>query len=573
MSAVQVNAAVVENNTIVRAEVLTSAKAVKVKAIPGGKYILSEGEKGFAPENITLKRVGKDLHVVLEGADLEHPALIITDYYDNAGELVGKGEDGQWHEYTATSGEEGDEAAFLLDGESSAVALGAVEFPGAAGLNNLTMAGFMLSPALIALGALAALAAATGLGMLVGKHMAEKDNNNGNGNGNGNGGDNGNDYDDGSNGGPNIPTSIVIGGVTDQQGKIINPGDHSSEKSPTFTGTGKPGNKIEIIDNGTKIDEVMIGDDGSWKWTPKPPLEDGDHDIVLVERDPITGKPSLPLPGFELVVDTVAPGQAAIDDLHDEDGVSIINPPSFEIAGVTFSGAEVYTNKNKPTLVGTAERNTFVDVYLNNEKVGEAEVNAQGTWRFPFPDALADDRYSFHVVNRDKAGNAGLPSSQLTIIIDTTAPAEPVITEINDSTGAPVSGGSTNDREPVIKGTAEPSEVGAKIELRDQDGNLLGTGVVDAEGNWEVAISPALEEGNYDIIAVITDKAGNKTEMTTPVGLEIDLSAPELPGDGNVGMPGDALEGAWDNVEPQTGWIDPATPTNDARPEFRGAGL
>lgn len=60
MSVIPVNAAVVKDNTIVKAEVLTAGKAVKMKAIPNGKYILSEGENGVAPENITLKRVGKN---------------------------------------------------------------------------------------------------------------------------------------------------------------------------------------------------------------------------------------------------------------------------------------------------------------------------------------------------------------------------------------------------------------------------------------------------------------------------------------------------------------------------------
>ncbi|UVC31711.1 Ig-like domain-containing protein [Pantoea sp. SOD02] len=540
-----------------------------MKAIPNGKYILSEGENGVAPENITLKRVGKNLHVILEGSDIEHPELIIEGFYDTPGELVGKAEDGQWHEYIATSGEEKDDAAFLMDGEISPVALNAAPYANGASLDNLSFAAFALSPAMIALGALAALAAATGLGYALGKHNANNDNDKSSGSGNAGGG---NDYDDGSNGGPNIPTSVVIGSVTDQRGNVINPGDHSSEKSPVFTGTGKPGNKIEVIDNGKIIDEVMIGEDGNWSWTPKPALGDGDHDIVLVERDPITGKPSLPLPGFELVVDTVAPGKAEIEDLHDEEGVSIINPPSFEIADVSVYNNEIYTNKNRPTLIGTAERNTFVDVYLNGVKVGEAEVNGQGTWRFPFPSALADDRYSFHVVNRDKAGNTGLPSSQLIINIDTVAPDEPVITVIEDGSGNPITGG-TQELEPVVKGTASPSEAGAKIELRDQDGNVLGTTTVRDDGSWEVVVSPALTEGNYEIIAVITDKAGNKTEMTTPVNLEVDLTAPELPGGGSIGLPGDVLEGAWDNVEPQTGWIDPTTPTNDARPEFRGAGL
>ncbi|WP_336777641.1 Ig-like domain-containing protein [Pantoea sp. USHLN256] len=577
MSAVQVNAAVVENNTIIKAEVLTRNKTVRIKAIPGGKYILAEGEQGLAPQNITLKRAGKDLHVVLDESELEHPALIITGYYDNAGELVGKGEDGQWHEYTAASAEEGDEAAFLQDGESSAVVLSAVKFPGAAGLNNLTMADSVMSPALIALGALGALAAlgaAIGLGVLVDKHMLDKDDN-GSSNNNGNGNDTvggGSAYDDGSNGGPNIPTSIVVGSVRDQQGNVINSGDHSAEKSPVFTGTGKPGNKIEVTDGGKIIDELVIGDDGKWTWTPKPPLDDGEYDIVLVERDPITGKPSLPLPGFEMVVDGIAPGRAAIDDLHDENGVSIINAPSFEIAG-TFNAREIYTNKNKPTMLGSAEANTFVEIYLNNVKVGEAPVGADGRWRYPFTDELADNRYSFHVVNRDKAGNTGLPSPAISIIIDTQAPAEPVITAIEDSAGQPITGGSTPDGEPVFKGTADPSEAGAKIELRDQNDNLLGTAIVGTDGSWVVRVSPALAEAEYDIIAVIIDKAGNKTEMTTPVRLEVDQTAPELPGEGGVGELGDVLEGAWDDLEPRTGWIDPTVPTNDPRPEFRGAGL
>ncbi|WP_455853965.1 Ig-like domain-containing protein, partial [Pantoea endophytica] len=566
MSAVQVNVAVVDKSTIVKADVLASGKALKVKAIPGGKYILSEGEKGVAPENITLKRVGKDLHVILEGSALDNPELIIADYYDHPGELVGKAEDGQWHAFTATSGEADDEAAFLMDGETSSVALGAAPFPGAADLNNLSVAEWAISPALLALGALAALAAATGLGFVAGKRFGKDDKNN-----NDNGNENGNDYDDGSNGGPNIPTSVVIGGVTDQQGNPLNTGDHSSERAPIFTGTGKPGNIVEVTDDGKIIDKVVIGEDGNWSWTPKPPLEDGNYDIVLIERDPQTGKPSLPLPGFELVVDTVAPGQAIIDDLHDEEGVSIINPPSLEIEA--FSGNDVYTNKNQPTLVGTAERNTFVDVYINGEKIGSAAVNAQGQWRFPFPEPLEDNSYRFHVVNRDKAGNTGLPSAPVNIIIDTTAPEEPVITDILDSAGNPITSGTTTELEPVIKGTANPAEAGAKIELLDQDGNSLGTTTVREDGSWEVRVSPALTEGKYEIIAVITDKAGNKTEMTTPVGLDVDLTAPELPGEGGVGLPGDVLEGAWDNVEPQTGWIDPSVPTNDTRPEFRGAGL
>lgn len=162
-----VNIAVVDKNTIVKADVLRSEKigsAVKIKAIPNAKYILAEGENGVAPENITLKRVGKDLFIMLEGTDEDQPQLIIEDYFDNPGELVGKGEDGQWHEYIATDGDDDHEAAFLLDGESSAQALGAGAI---ASLDGLAVAGTAFSPALLALGALAAIGAAIGIGSII----------------------------------------------------------------------------------------------------------------------------------------------------------------------------------------------------------------------------------------------------------------------------------------------------------------------------------------------------------------------------------------------------------------------
>ncbi|AZE62698.1 Large repetitive protein [Pseudomonas synxantha] len=43
-----------------------NGQPVRIKAVQSGKYILAEGTNGVAPENITIKRVGKDLHIALE---------------------------------------------------------------------------------------------------------------------------------------------------------------------------------------------------------------------------------------------------------------------------------------------------------------------------------------------------------------------------------------------------------------------------------------------------------------------------------------------------------------------------
>ncbi|RIX77727.1 hypothetical protein [Acidovorax cavernicola] len=67
---------------------------VKIKTQAGAKYLL-KGEDGFAPENVTLTRVGADLHITLEGETT--PGLILEGYYAHSEPLglYGVAEDGQ----------------------------------------------------------------------------------------------------------------------------------------------------------------------------------------------------------------------------------------------------------------------------------------------------------------------------------------------------------------------------------------------------------------------------------------------------------------------------------------------
>lgn len=96
-----IHIAVVNNRKIVEvAEVNADTKALSttlqpviVKAIAGGKYLLTEDVNGTAPENITVKRVGHNLWISFEGEDLDHPGLNIEDFYDYDGEVIGKGVD------------------------------------------------------------------------------------------------------------------------------------------------------------------------------------------------------------------------------------------------------------------------------------------------------------------------------------------------------------------------------------------------------------------------------------------------------------------------------------------------
>ncbi|MEG1680522.1 MAG: hypothetical protein RR326_10535, partial [Stenotrophomonas sp.] len=148
-----VSVSVVSDKTITSNKVLAEVKGgkvVRIKATKGGKYLLAEGEQGIAPENITVKRVGKNLHVALEGTNPDRAELIIEDFFGNEGELIGLGEDGEYHEYIAVDGDIDNGAAFLTEGVSSPLALG---YPALEGFGNgLTFAGGMLPWALAGLG-------------------------------------------------------------------------------------------------------------------------------------------------------------------------------------------------------------------------------------------------------------------------------------------------------------------------------------------------------------------------------------------------------------------------------------
>ncbi|WP_446739914.1 Ig-like domain-containing protein, partial [Pseudomonas sp. TH31] len=54
--------------------------------------------------------------------------------------------------------------------------------------------------------------------------------------------------------------------------------------------------------------------------------------------------------------------------------------------------------------------------------MGEAPVNADGTWSFTPNPALADGEYKFTTVAVDEAGNRGLESDPYVLTIDTSAP-------------------------------------------------------------------------------------------------------------------------------------------------------
>lgn len=282
-----VNLAVVSGQRIIQAQDLhLNAQAATVKAVKGARYVLAEGDKLGAPENITLKRQGKNLLVMPEGSQGE-PQLVIENFYDYPGELVGMSESGEWHNYVSANADSAQETAALQDGDVSPVLLSSET---TAAFEHLSMDSNALTLGLIALGALST---ATALVFLTKSH----------------GGDEHKEDSPQSalEAEPHTAAHAVITTMQDNMGSeqgAVMPGAVTDDNTPTLEGGGQlPGSSVEIRDNGKVIGSAIADKDGNWSFTPETALPDGKHDLVVVITDP-QGNVSLPSDPTPIVIDT-----------------------------------------------------------------------------------------------------------------------------------------------------------------------------------------------------------------------------------------------------------------------------
>ena len=108
--------------------------------------------------------------------------------------------------------------------------------------------------------------------------------------------------------------------------------------------------------------------------------------------------------------------------------------------------------------------------------------------------------------------------------VDTTAPDAP--------TDLVVSGdGST------VTGKGEP---GANVEITDPNGDVIGEGMVDDNGNFDVGLNPPQVDGE-EIEVTLTDKAGNTSDPSNATAP--DITAPDAPTDLVVSEDGSTVTG------------------------------
>lgn len=140
----------------------------------------------------------------------------------------------------------------------------------------------------------------------------------------------------------------------------------------TLTGSGTPGSKVQIVVGGSPVGETTVGADGQWSFDADFP-DTGDVTVVVNELDAagnvIASSETATLTFSAITLDTLA--------------------ASYAPGPITLGGSSIPVSK--------------VQIVVNGQPVGEAEVGADGQWSFPYNFTEAGD-FSVVVNGLDAAG-------------------------------------------------------------------------------------------------------------------------------------------------------------------------
>ncbi|TRZ56858.1 hypothetical protein DZA28_30110, partial [Pseudomonas alloputida] len=298
--------------------------------------------------------------------------------------------------------------------------------------------------------------------------------------------------------------AIDDGGVSSLPAQINAP-DITAPAAPTelavsadgsvVTGRAEPGSTVRIVAaDGSELGTALVGPTGVFSLNLNPPQVDGE--VLQATATDAAGNTSV-------TSSVTAP---------DIDGGDTTPPEAPTNLVIGLAGSQ---------LSGRGEAGSTVQVRdAAGNILATGTVAADGTFTVTL-DPAVNDGSTLQVTLTDAAGNVSQPGSVTSA--DLLPPAQPTDLALTDGV--------------TFTGRGEP---GATVQVRDAAGNLIGTGVVGADGLFSIALSPAQANGEaLDIRQV--DAAGNSSiplEFTAP-----DITPPEAVTDILVGPGGTALSG------------------------------
>lgn len=333
----------------------------------------------------------------------------------------------------------------------------------------------------------------------------------------------------------------------------------------TVSGTAEPGSTVTVtLPDGTE-ETAETDDEGNWS-VDVPELSEGDTITVVADSDgkdpsdPITvivegvtvAAPTASISGNSTdgyPVTGTAPANAAIEILNadnevvgtgtaDGDGnytvdltAETVDPEeTLNVVAIVTAGGKEY--RSNPTAVivpadtvvdqtaaptidpitagdtsisGTAEPGSTVTIIVPDAEPITAETDDEGNWTAEVPEVSEGDAVTVVAQSPDKE-----PSAPVTVgvgALTVTAPS------------ATITGNST-DGYPVT-GTAPAN---ATIQILNSDGQIVGSGTADAEGNYSITLEPTAvaPAESLTVVAVLTAGGKEYRSNATPIVVPLD---------------------------------------------------
>lgn len=289
----------------------------------------------------------------------------------------------------------------------------------------------------------------------------------------------------------------------------------ASDSTPVLRGTGVAGTVVNIIQDGDIVGSTTVGENGVWRYESAA-LDDATYAFSVSVSNaagttgPVTGPVSI-------TIDTAVPD--AIPDLLVTDSVGGAEGP-------LTSGA--ITDDNLPVFSGTAEAGSTVTVYDDNVLLGTATAGENGSWSFTPDAALSNRVHSFTFTVTDAAGNVSPATDAFTLTVEANLPPVNSTLQITDNSGSTLvtvaDGADIRDNTPVLQGTGPAN---GTVTISD-NGTVLATLPIDANGQWSYTPDPVLDEGAHAISVVSTDETGNPGDPSEVINFIVDTVVPDV---------------------------------------------
>lgn len=291
---------------------------------------------------------------------------------------------------------------------------------------------------------------------------------------------------------------------------LLGDGSLTRVARPLLRGTSEPSSTVTLFEEPVgsgglaaalglvpAIGTEAVGADGLWTFVPDADLADGQHEWVAMATD-VAGNQSVS-PVLLFTVDTVAP----------------LVPPAPALATITGGSSDVTsTSSTKPTLVGSAEPKSIVELFDGFPGAdflsGTTTSASDGTWSYTFTSPLKDGLHEFSVEAIDAAGNVSAMSEVLRLQVQASVPLPMV------SLGTKLEKGLVQGT--MLTGTALP---GGSVTL-GEGGHQITSIEVGPTGTWAYDGSH-LSIGEHSITATVTQTDGTVTQ-SDPARFDVQAS-------------------------------------------------